>query len=684
MGGDIDLVDLDYEYDLLSSGSFDAGFHEYAAATLKMEDLERLNAQAEELLANLEELSSAAETMASPTSAMGQPRSSAHLQPQQQPQQQPQASLETRRAKRAANREARRSASVGAGVGARRGVVVAGAAASVTGRTTLAVATRKNAPTTAAPPAAAQPPPPTAAAAATTGPSTSSTRQLDNDRQRLEGLLLREAATEAASQAAQRPWASLANQQAAATSSAVSPSSGHTGSNATISGASAAAAPARNAPAARSGGLIGSRRRIGSSARAAVAAPDAVVPSVGDVVGLTRAMTATRASGGASTSGGELVVSTVSSTRRGRAVAAKTPRRVSAVAAAALAAPGIRPGRGAKPTADGTTQFMKKAASLDLLSGVSEKELTAIVKDLLFLERVKGDLSSILRREPSTEEWAKAVGMDGRTFPARLTAGQAAKAMMLQANYRLVISVCKKYQNRGIALQDLITEGVQGLLRGVEKFDADKGFRFSTYAHWWIRQAVTRSLSDQGRTVRLPAHMYELLMRIQAAKQELSEEGGKEPSLDAVAAHMGLSTERVKEVLEMARPSGSLDQPVGDDDGMASMKDMLEDERSTPDVVLDEVMLRRDLSSILSSLTEREAGVIRLRFGLEGEQEMTLEDIGLHFNVTRERVRQIEAKAVRKLKQKQRELVGILHEYAHGESDIELVGRRSQGTNKTG
>jgi RNA polymerase primary sigma factor len=274
--------------------------------------------------------------------------------------------------------------------------------------------------------------------------------------------------------------------------------------------------------------------------------------------------------------------------------------------------------------------------------------------------------------------------MDPKTFAARVSAGQAAKAMMVQANYRLVISVCKKYQNRGIALHDLITEGVQGLLRGVEKFDPEKGFRFSTYAHWWIRQAVTRSLSDQGRTVRLPAHMYELLMKIKAATAELTEEGGREPSTEALSERTGLSPERIREVVVMARPSGSLDQPVGDDDGMESMKDMLQDERSTPDEVLDEVMLRRDLKSILCQLSGREAGVIRLRFGLDGEREMTLEDIGTHFSVTRERIRQIEAKAVRKLKQKQRESVGILHEYSGGSSNVEIAGRKSHGTMKQG
>ena len=274
-----------------------------------------------------------------------------------------------------------------------------------------------------------------------------------------------------------------------------------------------------------------------------------------------------------------------------------------------------------------------------------------------------------------------------RTFTARLDAGQEAKAMMLKANYRLVISICKRYQNKGIALQDLIAEGVQGLLKGVEKFDPSKGFRFSTYAHWWIRQAVTRSLSDQGRTVRLPAHMIEMLSRIQNAKAALTNELGAEPSMEQVAKRAEMTVDRIKEVLELVKPSASLDAATGDDDdGMASAKDMLEDGRSTPDEVLEEVMLRKDLSNILQDLDEREAGVIKLRFGLDGETEATLDEVGAKFSLTRERIRQIESKALRKLQMKQREAASILREYSNNLSEpgAEFAGRRSHGTNKTG
>ncbi len=322
---------------------------------------------------------------------------------------------------------------------------------------------------------------------------------------------------------------------------------------------------------------------------------------------------------------------------------------------------------------------------MDLLNGISEKALTTIVKDLLFIERVKKDLRGILKRNPTTSEWARAINMDESTFTARLEAGQAAKAMMLKANHRLVIAVCKKYMNKGIGLQDLIAEGLQGLLRGVEKFDPSKGFRFSTYAHWWIRQAVTRSLSDQSRTVRIPAHMMELISRIEAAKQQLITEMGHEPSIEDIAKRAGMTPARINEIWELVRPSGSLDAAVGgDEDGGVTLQDMLEDERSTPDEVLDEVMMRKDLSAILHCLTEREAQVIRLRFGLDGERETTLEDIGVRVGLTRERIRQIESRAVRKLRMKQKEQHGVLKEYSMSEVSVELAGRKSQGTNKQG
>jgi len=344
--------------------------------------------------------------------------------------------------------------------------------------------------------------------------------------------------------------------------------------------------------------------------------------------------------------------------------------------------------RAGSASADGTTQFMKKAASLDLLNGVSEKELTTIVKDLLFLEGVKKELRGILKRNPSEEEWARAISMDAGTFVERLEAGQRAKAMMLKANYRLVISICKKYLNKGIALEDLIAEGMQGLLRGVEKFDPTKGFRFSTYAHWWIRQAVTRSLSDESRTVRLPAHMIELLGRIQTAKADLIDELGTEPSTADIAKRANMTAERVKEILDLVRPTSSLDAPAGgDDDGMATMKDMIEDTRSSADEVLEEAMLRKDLTKIIMDLPEREATVIRLRFGLDGEVETTLEDIGAMIGLTRERIRQIEAKAVRMLRLKQREAMSVLHDYSSSSLasyGVELASRKSQGTNKTG
>mmetsp|Transcript_15962 Transcript_15962/g.34477 ORF Transcript_15962/g.34477 Transcript_15962/m.34477 type:complete len:624 (+) Transcript_15962:123-1994(+) len=344
----------------------------------------------------------------------------------------------------------------------------------------------------------------------------------------------------------------------------------------------------------------------------------------------------------------------------------------------------VKGGSRSSLSSDATTQFMKQASSLDLLNGVGEKELATVVKDLLWLERVRAELEGIVKREPTMQEWATAVGMNTNEFAARLSAGRQAKTLMLQSNYRLVICICKKYQNRGIALQDLITEGMQGLLKGVERFDPSKGFRFSTYAHWWIRQAVTRSLSEQSRTVRLPVHMFELLTKVAAVRENLVLEMGKEPPVEVVAEKAGVPLDKIMEVLKLIQQPTSLEQPVADGDSQMQMRDMLEDDRLNPEDNLDDVMLEKDLESIITELPEREAGVIQYRFGLSGKPELTLEEIGAQFDVTRERIRQIEAKALRKLKSKQAELLGKLKDYKLAPATAgDMVARVSRGTKKT-
>jgi RNA polymerase primary sigma factor len=262
---------------------------------------------------------------------------------------------------------------------------------------------------------------------------------------------------------------------------------------------------------------------------------------------------------------------------------------------------------------------------------------------------------------------------------------------MLQSNHRLVLSICSKYTNKGhgVSTQDLVTEGIQGLLKGVEKFDPSKGFKFSTYAHWWIRQAVTRAISEQSRAVRVPAHLYENYQKVQVAKAELLVDLGREPTMAEVSKRTGLSPKHILQVANLALSSVSLDAPLSDDSGASTKGDTIEDNlRATADEVLENEMLKRDIGLMLDELDEKEAGIVKLRFGLleeidDAHTSNSLKSIGEKFNVTRERIRQIEAKAVRKLRQRHATNGSVLNDYLTSVASHELVMRRSQGTNKT-
>jgi len=314
----------------------------------------------------------------------------------------------------------------------------------------------------------------------------------------------------------------------------------------------------------------------------------------------------------------------------------------------------------------------------ELLDGDEEKELTLMVQDLLKLEAIATELKGSLGRTPTDQEWMEGVGMvDERRFAARVHQGRKAKTMMVQSNLRLVVSICKKYTGYGLSLQDLVAEGIAGLLKGVERFEPTKGFKFSTYAHWWIRQSITRGLSDQGRMVRLPVHMHELLQKVMKAQRSLSEVYGRKPRMEEVSAHLGVEIERIQEMYEVMRDTSSLDQPMMDGDGAATLGDTVEDEDAlTPE---DKVMmdnLQGDLEAVLQQLNPREAGVLRMRFGLVDGEEKTLDEIGKTFNVTRERIRQIEARAIRMLRAKQAQLDSISD---HAEGKKSRLAARSAG-----
>ena len=311
-------------------------------------------------------------------------------------------------------------------------------------------------------------------------------------------------------------------------------------------------------------------------------------------------------------------------------------------------------------TEDSIRLYLQEIGRIRLLRAEEEIELARKIADLLELERIRDEIDDQLEDEPTDADWANAVDMPLPAFRRRLHLGRRAKDKMVQSNLRLVVSIAKKYMNRGLSFQDLIQEGSLGLIRAAEKFDHEKGYKFSTYATWWIRQAITRAIADQSRTIRLPVHLYETISRIKKTTKLLSQELGRKPTEEEIATRMEMTIEKLRFIAKSAQLPISLETPIGKEED-SRLGDFIESDGETPEDEVSKSLLREDLESVLSTLSPRERDVLRLRYGLDDGRMKTLEEIGQIFNVTRERIRQIEAKALRKLRHPNRN--SVLKEY---------------------
>ncbi|KAL4199261.1 hypothetical protein AMTRI_Chr03g50290 [Amborella trichopoda] len=292
--------------------------------------------------------------------------------------------------------------------------------------------------------------------------------------------------------------------------------------------------------------------------------------------------------------------------------------------------------------------------STKLLTATEELELSEGIQDLLKLEKLHKELTERFGGEPTFVQWAAAAGIDQKALRRRLSYGTHCKDKMIKSNIRLVISIAKNYQGVGLSIQDLVQEGCRGLVRGAEKFDASKGFKFSTYAHWWIKQAVRKSLSDQSRTIRLPFHMVDATYRVREATKQLYSENGRHPNDEEVAEATGLSMKRLTTVLLTPKAPRSLDQKIGINQNLKPSEVISDPEAETAEDLLMKQFMKQDLEKVLNTLNPREKQVVRWRFGLEDGRMKTLQEIGELMGVSRERIRQIESSAFRKLKNKKR------------------------------
>ncbi len=293
--------------------------------------------------------------------------------------------------------------------------------------------------------------------------------------------------------------------------------------------------------------------------------------------------------------------------------------------------------------------YLRDIGRVPLLSHEQEITLGRQVQDLMVLEQLEGELEGKAGEKPTREEWAKAAGLSGVQLKKKLQSGRRAKERMVAANLRLVVSVAKKYTKRNMELLDLIQEGTIGLVRGVEKFDPTRGYKFSTYAYWWIRQGITRAIAEKSRTIRLPIHITEMLNKMKKGQRELSQELGRTPTVTELAEYVELPEEEVKDLMCRARQPVSLEMKVGDGDETELLELLAGDEDLLSEKVEMECM-KGDLRTMVDQLPELQSRVLRLRYGMDGDEPMSLTGIGRILDISRDRVRNLERDGLKGLR----------------------------------
>lgn len=312
-----------------------------------------------------------------------------------------------------------------------------------------------------------------------------------------------------------------------------------------------------------------------------------------------------------------------------------------------------------RATDDIVRSYLQEIGRVDLLTREQEVIFAQQVQQMMNLLAAKEELAMKLKHEPTLQEWAGQVELSVDVLEQQLSQGHQAKQKMIQANLRLVVAVAKKYQHRNLEFMDLIQEGTLGLERGVDKFDPALGYKFSTYAYWWIRQGITRAIAQQGRTIRLPIHVFEKLNKIKRVQRELSQQLGRVPTTGEIASALSLTPSQVRECLYLARQPFSLEARVGEQQD-TELQDILEDDGPSPEDYAVEESLHQDLQDLLAKLSPQQREILTLRFGLTDGYELSLAQIGDRMGISRERVRQIEQKALSLLRRQKEQVRSYL------------------------